>query len=1773
MSSPIDPIAIVGMAGRFPGARDVEEFWANLLAGRSGLRTLSEEQLRAAGVPAEEFGNERYVRVNGDAPDVDLFDAGFFRMTPREAAVCDPQLRLFLETAHAAVENAGYDPARVSDVGVFAGVGHSLYWDHNLRPETTSVGGRDLTAGVFNYPDYVSTLVSYKLDFTGPSMTVLTACSSSLLTLHLAVQALHNGECEMALVGGSDLEMLGHGYAWSSGSPVSRDGRCRSFDADASGTVFTSGVGVVAVKRLSDALADGDRVRAVIRSTAVNNDGSDKVGFSAPSVSGQTAVVLEALALGGTAPEEVGYVEAHGTGTPLGDPIEFTALTDAFHRAADGRALPSGYCGLGSVKSNVGHLGHAAGVAALIKTVLCLENERLVPTLHVDQPNPRLEWERSPFSLVTESRAWPRMPGKPRVASINSLGFGGTNVHAVLEEAPLPEPAGPAPERPRLLVWSGRTEPAEREYRPVLAKFLAGLGAESFADAVHTLQLGRTAHPVRAAVVAESAEEAAAALGGDGGRVLGGGGPGGARPVVFAFPGQGAQHVRLARGLHGTDPVFTRVFDECLESLAAAGADVRAVWREGTEEELARTDVAQPVLFACEYALARMWLAWGIRPVALLGHSIGELAAAAVAGVFTASDAARIVAARGRAMAKMPPGAMLAVRAAEDAVAGALPAGVAVAAANGPEQTVVSGPFDAIEEAERMLAGAGFSARRLRTSHAFHSAAMAPAAAEFEASFSETTARAPEIPVYSAATGALMTAAEAADPAFWAGQLTSAVRFSAAADAALADGDRVVLEVGPGRTLAAMLSGRADVRSGSHLIVGTLPRRGGEPAEDVRSALAALGTLWTEGHDVDWAALGDGTARRLPMPGYRYQRSRHWIDPPAAASPSGEAVAPAERVPEEPAPVETPFATTAWAELPPSRSARRTGDALVLLPAAESAALPLVLALQQAGMRIVPVRPGEAYADDATGFRVRPGNPDDLERVLRTLAGRGRPARTLVHAWSAGPWEPPTTGNAEEQLDLSCRSLAGLLQRGARAAGAGSAPGILVLTSRSADVSGGEPVDPVKATLHGVVRTFVREAPGQECRLIDLGPGLTEDEIVAELTADAAAPVVALRRDRRWVRSERPHLAVPGPDRVLRRDGVYLVTGGAGGLGLEVAKGLARSGLRPRLALVGRTDPFGPEARPDRAAAARAALDELASLGAQVRFFAADVADARAMRRVADTATARFGPVNGIFHLAGVAGDGMLLFRDRDAFDAVLRPKVLGALVLEEVFGGRPPLDFFVSFASRAGLDGLVGSGDYAAANAFLDAQAPLSTLARGRVLSIDWPAWAEVGMAANPGRLRAETVLSAAGEPFADEHRVDGRPVLPGTGILDLVYRNYFATVPGAGSEGALRFSDVVLRQLLVLAEPRRVSADFEPRAGGWSFTVSSEPADGGARIVHATGDIGEVPASAPVLDPDAVLARVPDRRPPRPISSAGRVFQLGPRWDNAVEQAFADGDRDTQVVTLRLPPAFAADLPERPLHPALLDTAFSSARDPERDGTALPFMYRSVVVHGPLEAEMRSLIVRQPSSDRLIVADVTVFTPEGKVLVECTGFTLHAVDPARLAGVSAPAVATAERADSAPDKGIAPEAGVRMLLELLAARPLRQVAVRPFRDGRPAPGGTGAPFAAEPPPLTEAPAPSAPQPEPEPAPSAAAVPEPGPEPAADDAVERTRRLWSAVLGVTGIRESDDFFEIGGNSLAAIDLASMVRTEFGFELNVAMLFDYPTLGALAEALRARAGG
>lgn len=1807
MDSELEPIAIIGMAARVPGAQDIQEFWRNLSEGRESISFPTDEELLARGVTADELSDSRYVKAYAEASGIDLFDAGLFGMTPREAQLCDPQIRMFLESAHAAVENAGYDSNRLQDVGVFASAGANRYLDLHIRPgigDLRSVTG--MSVGSFNNSDSMATMVSYKLSFNGPSLTVQTACSSSLAGVHLAANAIRNGECEMAVVGGAEVEFpVGHGYASSTDGPLSQDGHCRPFDAEATGTVFGSGVGAVVLKRLSQALADGDPVRAVLCSSAMNNDGAGKVGFTAPSVTGQSDVIVEALGMAEVDPADVSYVEAHATGTVLGDPIEVAALKDAFERL--GAKADTPWCALGSVKSNVGHLGHAAGVVSLIKAVLCLENELLAPNVDLKAPNPRLELDGSPFYVSGEPQAWPRVTGQPRRAGVSSLGVGGTNVHVVIEEAPAIETAA-ADGVPRVLPWSARTAEATDVYRLRLREFLAEHGESAFAPTAATLQHGRTAHPVRTALVASSTAEAVTVLDGLDATAAHPPHTNGPRDVAFLLPGQGAQHARMAVDLYQHQPAFAAALDEAFELFTAAGMEIRdAWWTADKDTELADTELAQPLLFAIEYALADMWRSWGITPSVLIGHSVGELTAAAIAEVFTLPEAVTAVAARARAMAGSPEGGMLAVAASADDVAALLPGGLAIAADNGPKQTVVAGPLDLLAAFEAQLKEHHMPARRMASRHAFHTEAMAPAMEEFEKALRSLSARPPAIPIHSAATGRKVTDEEACDPAFWASQLVRPVRFGPALDKLLRGASLALLEVGPAHTLTSLLRTHPAVRGGDHLVLSTLPARRSPSPTDRRTALQAVSALWTEGHDVDWSAVDEGGTRtaRIPVPGYPYQRERHWIDraPEAAApasttrpadgtatdassAPARGAAAESDSVPE------TPFTRVDWAQLGPRSQAGAEAaapiDVLALLPADADRARELVALFHQAGLRVLALPEGHGAVGGGPAFSLEPDRAGQLEDVLCSLADEGRYPGLLVHAWTLGE---EGAGALEDQLDLGFYSAQEVARLGTQLAPEGRRPGLLVLTSRSANVSGGEPVVPAHATLHALVRTLADEDSEVPSRLIDIGPGTPDDALAPELALWRHCEVLALRGRRRWSAVETPYQAVPGQDPALRPDGLYLVTGGTGGLGLAVAKGLARTGMRPRLALLSR---HGVLPAVD--------LAEIRALGGEAEAVACDVSDADALEATVAELTGRHGQVNGVLHLAGVRGSGMVHFTTPDKASATLAPKVLGALAIERVFTGRPPLDFLVFFSSRAGLEGQVGGADYAAANAYLDALASTGASYAKRVLSINWPAWSTVGMAAGPGigtpsalpdgAVVWHRTVDARDEPVVDEHRLGRVPVVPGTSHLDFVVTAFREQVLSDGrSAAAVELVDVVFQRMMALDEPRRLEITFIPEADGFHrFTVTSAPPTSSLPEeiqTHARGRICVSDAPPRHVDLDGLRNQLSDVHVPPARPTGTQAFTLGPRWRNIRE--IRSGGGTEQLLSLGLPKPFVAEAAHHSLHPALMDSATTSARDNDKDEIHVPFLYRSVIIHGALPAEVFSHIRRQPPSGRhMIVADLDVIAADGTVLVESRGFTMRrAPEPDGLVDSTAgrrPEDRPRGAAGSA-GAGIPPELGIELLLTVLRSDTREHIAVHRYRDGRFEPAATVAeplaPTRARPGPGTASKAATEPaaalplahddpatdaEPTTEQASQAPAVPVERPEQPAS-LEDKLHEMWVEALGFPDFSGDSDFFDLGGNSLSAIQLMSAIRDRFGVDLSIAAVFDHPTLRALTAEL------
>jgi non-ribosomal peptide synthase protein (TIGR01720 family) len=890
-------IAVIGMSCRFPQAGNTEEFWRNLRDGVESVSFFSEAELLEAGAEQSHVRKANYVGACARVEGFEMFDAPFFGFSPKEAESTDPQHRLFLEHAWEALESAGYSSdAYEGRIGVYAGVGVNLYLLQNLLPNRRLMEALgSLQTVIQNDKDFLATRASYKLNLKGPSVVVQTACSTSLVAVHLACQSLLSGESDIMLAGGVSVRFLRKsGYFFQEGGIASPDGHCRAFDARAAGTVGGDGVGLVVLKRLADALADRDTILAVIKGSAINNDGAAKIGYTAPSVEGQAQVIAEALAVSGVEPETVGYVEAHGTGTPLGDPIELAALNRAFGATARDKES----CAIGSVKTNIGHLDAAAGVAGLIKTVLALAHGQLPPSLHYRTPNPAIDFDGGPFYVNARLAEW-KAGATPRRAGVSSFGIGGTNAHVVVEEAPPPS-VDPAPPRShQLLTLSAKTATALDAMTRNLAEHLKRHPEVRLSDVAYTLQVGRKALGFRRAFCCRDSAHAVATLDAAGTQNI----PTpvqGEPPVAFMFSGQGAQHVGMARELYETVETFREQVSLCARLLEAhLGFDLRnALYPEpaGAAEaatRLRQTSVTQPALFVVEYALARTWMSWGVRPRALIGHSIGEYVAACLAGVLTLEEALPLVAARGRLMQELPAGAMLAVPLAEAEIEPFLNQALSLAAVNAPRRCVVAGPLKMVESLQRQLLERGIESRLLDTSHAFHSAMMEPILERFTERLRNIELRPPQIPYVSNVTGAWITAAEATSAPYWARHLRQTVRFADGVGELLKTPDQILLEVGPGRTLSGFVKQRKDDARG-RMVLSSLnaPRDAESEAEsDTASALTTLGKLWAAGVPVNWPALQEGAQpSRIALPTYPFERKYYWVEAPAERHAEGVSV-------------------------------------------------------------------------------------------------------------------------------------------------------------------------------------------------------------------------------------------------------------------------------------------------------------------------------------------------------------------------------------------------------------------------------------------------------------------------------------------------------------------------------------------------------------------------------------------------------------------------------------------------------------------------------------------------------------------------------------------------------------------------------------------------------------------------------------------------------------------------------------------------------------------
>ncbi|MBG9390065.1 type I polyketide synthase [Caenimonas aquaedulcis] len=1778
-------IAIVGLAGRFPGARNPDELWSLLRAGKEATQWLSAQELRAAGVSESDIADPDYVRASLVLPDMEMFDADFFGFSKRDAAVLDPQHRHFLECAWEALEDAGHMPENFKGaIGVFGGCGMQAYLPYNLmtNPQLVKSMGLFLLRHTGNDKDFLCSRVSYLLNLKGPSIGVQTACSTSLVAVHMAAQSLLSGECDMALAGAASIELPHRqGYRYAEGEIMSPDGHCRAFDDDAKGTLFGSGAGIVVLRRLEDAIRDRDNIYAVIRGSAVNNDGSQKAGYLAPSVDGQAAAAAEALAVAGVEPGTVSYIEAHGTGTPVGDPIELAALSQAY---GDGGR---GFCGIGSLKTNIGHLDTAAGVASLIKVSLALRHGVLPASLNYSKPNSRIDMAATPFYVAHQQMPWPR-GAVPRRAAVNSLGVGGTNAHVIVEEPPLIASAAPAKDDWQVVTLSART-PASLEQLKLKWRDWADApppGA-TLADAAFTSQVGRRAFDHRCAVVARdlaglrdalTAKTHALCVQGQSAQQA----PG----VALMFPGGGAHYAGAGRALL-VHPAFAGAVDECFACMPPeAPADLRTRMFDTDPSDAAaastleRPSYALPALFTLEYAIAKLWESWGVVPTAVIGHSAGEYAAACIAGVMSLRDALSIVVLRGHLFEEVPLGGMLSVDLAEPELREAMSGlDLDIAAINARDLCIASGPLQSISRLEKRLAEKGIEGRRLHINVAAHSRLLDGVLEAFRERVSRITLNPPAIPFVSNLTGTWADAQTLVDPEYWVKHLRNPVRFSDGVRTLLDMPDIVLLEAGPGQGLCALARQNAPA-PGRAILPSTSKAQ--EPNADLAQMLAGAGALWTRGLAPKWEATRSAApARRISIPTYAFEKQRHWIEPGVMhAEPAQAAVAADASSLQRIASLDDWFMTPRW-RVASLAAAPAQASRWLVFGNRSRLTQEVVAQAAAAGGTVTLARPGESFARLPDGsFTMDPADAGHYGQLLNALELAGALPDRVVHLWALDTMHRAGSARIAGQA-LAFDSLVHFA-RALQHQDVDAPMQLTIVTAGSQSVSGEAVPHPERALALGPCRVIPREMPGIRARMVDLSAFDASSEaaarqVVGEAMAQDAADLVAYRQGERFtqelVRDAAPAAGHAKP--LVRDGGTYLITGGLGDIALELAGYLA-SRHRARIALVSRRDVparsswAGIAASGDHSASARTVrrLLALEEQGGQVLALRADVADPRAMARVVTECRAHFGSINGVFHTAGVLADGLIASKTEEGIHQVLDPKACGAQVLHELL---PPgdLDVFAVFSSTSVFLGSAGQVDYVAANAFLDALAA----SRADGLAIHWGIWGDKGMAARAhGRdalaqghpedahpLLGTLVDSANGATFEasysprhlwvlKEHAVGGRPVLPGTAYIEIARAAMNELHRGASVEiRALSFEEAMVFDA---HSSRVVRTELRNADDGYDFLVRSRGPLDEHWLEHARAHVSVFQGSLP--------AAVPPRGEWRPgeIPQAQAV-DFGARWHNIERMQLGARGGAAHIV---LGDKFLDDFADYAVHPALTDMAATFGLHlvdaAERRGNLfVPVSIERIRLVAPVPKHTVSRVeLKEGSPERFASFDVTLHTPDGLPVASFEGFSLRGVNPDAVSQHDRARTRREPRlADAMLANGIRTEDAPALFERIFqgASRDtvVSSIAIEDLRRAM---------DAAQPKPARKADAHG----------ESVAARDEGLNPVESTLAE----AWRELLGVDEIARDDDFFALGGHSLAAVRLFAKIRKNFSVDLPLATLFQAPTLASLAAVVSSHAG-
>jgi acyl transferase domain-containing protein/acyl carrier protein len=1406
-------IAVIGMAGQFPGAKDINEFWERLKNGIESISFFSDKELEEAGIEPGLLKNPDYVKARPVLEEMEYFDAAFFGYTPKEAELMDPQVRIFHEYAWAALEDAAYVSGSFNKlIGCYAGAASNFYWE-----VLAFISGKKDTLGQFEArqlfdKDLLCTRVAHKLNLRGPAVSLHSTCSTSLVAIHMACQGLISGECDMALAGGvAILHSKKTGHLYQEGMILSPDGHCKTFDAQANGTIFGDGVGVVVLKRLEEAVTDRDHIYAVIKGSFVNNDGIKKAAYTAPSVEGQAAVIRTAHQAAEVDPETVTYIETHGTGTSLGDPVEIEGLKLAFN------THKKHFCKLGSIKTNMGHLNTAAGVAGFIKTVLALNHKQIPPTLHFKAPNPKIDFENSPFMINERLNEW-KGNGKPLRAGVSAFGIGGTNAHVILEEfsegtrglAPLTDEevlcqgkggvSPPSQSRQyQLILLSAKTQSSlEQMTRNLVEHFKKNPGI-NLADAAYTLMVGRDTFQYGKMVVCSTGNEVIETLSSaDSTKVKTSQVKSEENSVIFMFPGLGSQYTNMGWELYQTESLFRREMDRCFEILnglldydikeilypdnlvsevSGAGSYGSAQTPDTGNSPLERgtpdprkgegvfninqTEIAQMVIFIFEYALAKLLMKWGITPDAMIGYSFGEYTAACLSGVFSLEDALKLIVSRGKLIKKIPAGAMLSVPLPQKDLIPLLSEELSIAIDNGPS-CIVAGTDEVANAFEKQMKKKRLLCMRVQVSHAIHSPMMEPIRLEYEKFVNQVQLNKPLIPYISNVTGEWSTVKDATDPAYWSGHLQKPVKFADGINHLVKKKNAIFIEIGPGRDLTTALARHIQDKPGikaTHLV-----RHQEQHVSDMYFLLNKIGRLWLWGVKIQGEEFyAPGKRYRIPLPTYPFERQFYWLNTkPFEIDAIGAVGGTYAKKEAENSPTPGKQDIAEWFYLPswkrimkPSHPPTDKWAPCCWLLFMDDCGIGARLAetLRQRGQRIITVKMGNAFQKESHDeFTLNPekGCESDYRALFAELDQHEKRPDKIVHLWNVTHIHPNhkelTPEEVKKAQDLGYYSLLNIAQAlGAKDYNQNLE--LTVVTNNMAEVNGNDGLCPGKATVLGPVKVMPQEYSHTRCRCIDIdltqpgsyGEETLPDRLLEELTGEWFEPIVALRGFYRWTPTFEPLRLEKAGKRspIIKEGGVYLVTGGLGGIGLLLAQYLAET-VRAKLVLSGRS-PFPSKDKWDQWLASKHDNDpvsrkirkvkELEKSGAEILISSADVTDEQQMAEVVNRSLKVFGRLDGVLHCAGLPDGEMIQRRTRETSQRVLAPKIKGTLVLDKILQTLEP-DFFIICSSISSLLPGLGQVGYCAANNFVDAFASVN-ISRGCVtMSINWDRWQNVGIA-----------------------------------------------------------------------------------------------------------------------------------------------------------------------------------------------------------------------------------------------------------------------------------------------------------------------------------------------------------------------------------------------------------------------------------------------------------